>query len=411
MPKVTTARASETPAVQRTQIVPNIPTETGKLRTVAMWGPFSTEAVLAQLYPADVSLFLKNMDVKKAREEIRQFQGLLRERGVNVVEVKAELAKIIEPQDLSKDEILAKLYEKAKSIKVTYGTNGLNGDSLSAIQADLNFALQTDINEYGEAPALAMTKMLCLDHQFPLGNIIYARDQSNVVFGHRIVSNMAKSIREPEVQLYEKVYSQILSPEKIIEIPKGENFEGGDLIVHRGTVYVGVGPRTSLGAAIHIFKSLKASHPDIKFAIVKKEGSDQSSFQEQQETMHLDTYAMPAGEHAFAVCDDEGNKRRVSLIEISENGEIIVKPTGKSLIEYLKAESYNILSVPKAEQKTFGCNFVLLDSDTILVPGDYNRNIIDQLQASGKLIVNANLRELGKASGNAHCALMPIQRD
>src|SRR3989338_1416280 len=105
-----------------------------------------------------------------------------------------------------------------------------------------------------------------------------------VVLGRQILANFKYPIRQPEVDLYYRVYTS-LGINNPIAIPPGETFEGGDLYIHNGIVYIGVGARTSIGAALHIFSELKDELYNFgyKFHVVIDEAAHNRSRKEQMD--------------------------------------------------------------------------------------------------------------------------------
>lgn len=391
----------------------SIQSETDRLHRAALWGRPSTEAVLAQLYPKDVSLFMGHMDVAKAGQETAAFADLLRQKGVDVMIVRDLLAQQLPVRDVTKDQVVYQLFDKAATITERYG---LNGSSSVNVQEMIVHTLEQDIAQYGEQKGLALAMALSLDYGMPLGNIIYARDHTNVVLGQRVVASMAEPIRVPEVALYEMVYGNVFKYENSnpIIVPPGEKFEGGDLYAHRDgsgevTVYIGVGARTTLGAALHIVRKLSDHNHRVKFAIVKN-GSSGTTFHEVQESMHIDTFSMPIGENQFVVCEEEASKRHVFLVEISSKGATKVKTTGKTFIEYLEGKEYDLTKVTKEEQTFFGCNILMLNEDTASIPVAPHANIVSQLRDKGKKIELVDLQAVTNGFGATHCLVAPFRR-
>lgn len=378
--------------------------ETDILKKVAVWGEPSVEAVMAQLYPTSKSLFLDDMDVFKAGKEARSYAKALRDHGVQVSVVRDEFAKVIPGQHLQKDKILAKLLRKADVIQ-----RG-SGISRPGYKDEIVGLLERDIEKHGEMSALAMVQALCLDPSLPMGNIIYARDQRNVLMETAFRSRMSKNIRLPEVSIYDMVYEK-LGYSRTVKMPFGETFEGGDGYVHDGIVYVGVGIRTTKGAAMHIYNTLQPQLEALgyRFAIVEDRIAQQRSEKEQMDFMHLDTFSMPTGKGQINVCEEEARNRVVTEV-VSYYGEPRPKETGKSFIDFLHAEGQDIGVVPLEEQQLFGCNYIVLDNETVLVPLESNRTIIDNLAKQGKIVKVIDLSENTKGYGGPHCMTMQFER-
>lgn len=378
--------------------------ETDRLKKVAVWGEPSVEAVMAQLYPTSKSLFLDDMDVFKAGEEARSYAKALRDHGVQVSVVRDELAKVIPGQHLQKDQLQAKLLRKADVIQKG------SGISRPGYKDEIVGLLERDIEKYGEMSALAMAQVLCLDPSLPMGNIIYARDQRNVLMETAFRSRMSKNIRLPEVSIYDRVYGK-LGYSSTVRMPFGETFEGGDGYIHDGIVYVGVGIRTTKGAAMHIYNTLQPQLETLgyRFAIVEDKIAQQRSEKEQMDFMHLDTFSMPTGKGQINVCEEEAKHRLVTEV-VSYYGAPRLQETGKSFIDFLYSQGQDIGVVPLKEQQLFGCNFISIDGQTVLVPIESNKTIIGNLERQKKIVKIIDLSESTKGYGGPHCMTMQLER-
>lgn len=387
--------------------------ESHLLKSAVIWGPVGVEAALAQLYPPEISLFFNSFDVLAARREGLEYARTLENFGVKVAFARDFLVDLLPANpDLKKEEVTSQLRSKSKGIQETYRSNSI------PVEDNIMELLEDDIARYGQERALTLNQALCLDTNLPLGNLIYARDQMNVLLGQRVVSAMAKEIRKPEVALYEEVYKSCLSEHSPIRIPSGETFEGGDAYIHQGYVWVGVGVRTTLGAALKIYDGLKPEldKHELKFAVVQDEDPFNRPFSEQQDFMHLDTFSNPTGRRDIAVCIEEAARRKVTLIS-THKGSRVIKETGLSFIDYLEhAVKDEVLRISEEEQRQFGCNFLLLGEDddgtaTIFVPLNSNSDINNQLRRRGKKVVPADLYQSTRGYGAAHCMTGQLLRE
>lgn len=380
------------------------------LKTVAVWGAVGAEAVLTQCYPETTSLFFDSFDVVTAREEGLKFTGILQEHGIQVLMIRDLLANALKPRLLQKDAVISSMIKKAETTQSQYSTN------VRAYGNLIVELVERDIDRYGEDKALTLNKTLSIDPLLPLGNSLYGRDQMNVLLDTRVVSRMAKDIRRREVSLYELVYRGSLAPHDTISIPIGETFEGGDAYIHNGSVFVGVGTRTTLKAAIEIYGDLRPQLDQcgLKFAVVEDEGACSRSFAEQQDSMHLDTFSNPIGKKEIAVCLEEARRRKIRFLT-GNNGDILLTD-GQSFIDYLEKTEDNIVVIPKEEQQGFGCNFLLKGEEpngkyTIFVPLRTNTETNNQLQKLGKEVIFTDLSESTKGYGAAHCMTGQLVRE
>lgn len=382
--------------------------ESHPLKSAVIWGPIGVEAVLAQMLPENKSLFFQSFDVPAARVEGINFSAVLQQFGVTVITARDHLANALlqahTDGGLTKQALVSRLLSKTRAFRTVFSTpKGGEEDAIVNL-------LEQDIERYGLDQALTLNDKLCNRSRLPMGNLLYARDQMNVLLGQRIVASMAKDIRKPEVGLYERVYNDYLTPHNPIMIPSGETFEGGDAYVHQKHVCVGVGPRTTIGAALSIYDALKPELDEygFKFAVVCDDDPFGRPFSEQQNFMHLDTFSNPTGTKDIAVCMEEARRRKVRLIS-SFGGQAIVIDTQLSFIDYLEhtVQENHITVIPEDEQRQFGCNFLLLgETDgiaTILAPLDSNTVINNQLRNMGKRVIPVDLYQSTKGYGAAHC--------
>ncbi len=380
--------------------------ETDLLVKAAIWGPVGSEAVLAQLFPPEISLFHDEMDVPTARTEALNFQHVLQDRGVQVVSIRDQLAQLLPQRQLNRDTILNQMIEKAENTQTRYGR------SLSGYGQIIEHLLEEDIRRYGQDRALVLNQTLSLLPTLPLGDMIYARDQSNVLLDIRIQSAMKKAIRKPEVALYEMVYKKMYGLSQPVVLPRGETFEGGDAYVHKGIVYVGVGVRTSLGGALHIFRALRPGleQHNYRFAIVEDPDPFGRPPEEQMDFMHIDTFSGAIGEDQMVVCVEEAQRRKIRFVESGENGNITVRDTGQSFIEHLVTEGNTIIEIPREEQQNFGANFLALDKKSIIMPLNTNGALLKGLQDAGKDVQYVPLEQSTKGYGAAHCMTFQFKR-
>jgi len=402
--------------------------ETDTLKAAMIWGSTGPESHIAQLYPYSQSLFLATMDVQKAKAEAERFGISLEQRGVQILRARHLYAKGVEPtkkydQDVVFDELKtrareitqthkAELEDEIRKAKEANDPNGRQELYPSTFESDLENLLEADIRQYGIDAALQMAHELTLIPDMPMGNLIYARDQMNVLLGTRVRSNMAKPIRVPEVPLYEALYQRHLSIPESFTTPNGETFEGGDAYIHNGYVYVGVGTRTTLGAAEAIYRHLKPQmdEKDLKFAIVVDTRPPSTDPAVSMESMHLDTYSNPIGHEAIAVCTNEASYREV--FELGLNKDDSIRQTSKgAFMEHLTRLGEDIIAIPKEEQMDFACNFLMLDDRTVILPNDKNEFLINGLTQRGKEIVVIDLFENTRGYGASHCMTGQLRRE
>lgn len=378
--------------------------ETDPLRSAAIFGLPSIEVLMSQFYPKEISLTLGVMDIIKARTETKEFIKALKENGVNVRTVKDYLVLSSLETKKSQKQMLKALTAKIKALQSTYNQDVENW------QDTLLFLMKEEIKQYGEEKALAFIENICLIPDYPLANIIYARDSMNILLQTRVVSNMKKAIRIPEIRFYESFYQQGLGLTTYLKIKEDETFEGGDAYTFNNTVYIGISSRTSINAAISIFQNIASYSKEFEFALVIDENWNQRSYAQQQDNMHLDTFSMPFDKNKIVVCEEEGLQRKVSIVKINDD-EIKVIQTNKNYIQFLEEKGHQVFVIPRKEQQSFGCNFLVLNQEKILIPREDNIYTNKLLEKAGKDLVKVDLSECTKGYGAAHCMTGQLLRE
>lgn len=382
--------------------------ENDPLKLASIYGDIGTEAVLAQIYPQETSLFFNVMDVIQARRESKNYKHELENLGTEVIEIRPRLIDFYKNtfQELKvKGKVKKLIQQKLEKIYQKYSPSKV----IEFYQDQFETLYSEDIKKYGKSNAEILNWGLCLSNKLPLGNMLYSRDQMNVVYNKMIVSNLAKPIRKPESEIYRQIYSEIFGKLDFIEIPQEETFEGGDLYIHDGVVYTGVGSRTTRKAAIHIAKEIedKIIETNSRFIIVEDPDPLERSFDDQMNFMHLDTWSYPIGRKQIMLLPEEAKRRRIFEVHFDKQEEndtrleIINRET--SFYEFLEDEGYTIFEVNKETQQDFGCNNVCYDEDIIIVPQTTNDSTLKILQKAGKETVCVPMYESTRGYGAAHC--------
>lgn len=379
--------------------------EVSILKKTLSWGPVGTEAILSSMLHTDDSLYVGVVEPLPARDQYQSFETLLQSRGCEVVRVKdllvwelrnnneampAKSLRELEQQIISKSQRLSKQY------RVVY-------------PGDLHLVmpiLEEDAEEYGEEVAIRLNSLLCqtATDELPMGNLLFGRDQSNLVGDTLFWSKMSKKIREPEVRVWKLALREYLANQKSFEVTGDGRLEGGDTIIHNGDCLIGVGGRTNkigvMQVAPEIFKQglnvYAVYHPD------RADGS-----MEHQTTMHLDTFYMPAPKNTCVVLLEEARNRQLFQVtgrDSSLNGEPV-----STFEEYLINSGVDIIPITEDQQRDYQANFVVLDKDTVLVTkkDQYLRN---EFEKRGIKVIDGDLEAITKGYGGAHCSLTPILR-
>jgi len=385
--------------------------ETAKLEKVMMWGSPGTEAVLGQLIPPSISCFYSDFNVPGARDEFEKARSLIESKGVEVVPVQDTWAKQIEAGGIKASLSLGQLKKGLYSRGVDYYETYKDGDEPIS---DLNVLdwieplLEEDITRYGENAAIVMNERLSLSESLPLSNVMYARDQSNMLGSTLVWSSMRHEIRQPEVELYK----QILTQDGVVEngsVQVGEKglFEGGDGIVNNGIVYVGVGGRTNLRGVEQMARSI-IEQDKLRLMVVFDHKRD-AGVDGEMEAMHLDTFWMPSAKNEVVACPEEVARRTVFELRVDSNGNLCTGDIS-SFAEHLKDRGIDFVPISKKEQESHASNFLNLGNNEIIQSLPIDSSLRKELESRGATTYSADLFNITKGYGGLHCMTAALRR-
>lgn len=390
--------------------------ETSKLKKVLMWGAPGSEAVLAQLLPKRISCFEFEFNVPDAGIEFAKAKSMLEKHGVDVISVKDLFAKMIDdigtkPRvdlDALKVELKKRGEEYYEKYKDEEGKEG--GISGIYVLDWIDQVIDRDVVTYGESTAIVMNDILSLQSNsgLPLANVLYARDQSNLLGKTWVWSSMEHDIRKEEVGLYKEVlrWSGVVKPSEVTEVQViNGKFEGGDGIVHNGICYIGVGGRTNLCGVTEVARAILA---DGLRVVAVYDGKRTRKEEPEMDAMHFDTFCMPCGKNKMVVCKDEAKRRRFIELTI-EDGELKISRKGK-FMDHLGETGMKLVPLTKYEQLHYAPNFVNIDDNSVILSLAGENGLTEELGTAGMSVECANLKEITKGWGGLHCMTAAIKR-
>lgn len=200
---------------------------------------------------------------------------------------------------------------------------------------------------------------------------VFTRDIGFAVGDELFISRMASDIRQGEEEALETFLH-----EKGIRYRKleGGRIEGGDVIVDRDTVYVGVSERTSRDA----IRMLTEELPEHDIIPVDFEGK----------YLHLDC--------VFNILSPD----TALIFPEALDSETVGKLGGK----------YNLIEVNADEQFTMGTN-VLSIGGRKLFSLPVNPAVNHAMRAHGYEVIEIDFTEIIKSGGSFRCCSMPVERD
>ncbi len=388
--------------------------ETAKLDQVLMWGAPGIESVLGQLLPTDISCFETQFNVPGARQEFEAAKNILTTNGVNVIQVKDLFAQMVEEKGLRVNMGLDQLKENIAKRAFEYYKK-YRGQEISDIEEVLGWVdqiLDEDVEKYGEETTVFMNNTLSLANQLPMSNILYARDQSNVLGGTIVWSSMRHEIRQPEVHLFKTVlrHSGLLKSGKVeeIQVNGSGKFEGGDGIANGGIYYIGVGGRTNVEGVMQAAGSILNNGKGQRLMIPIDYERDLGEKGE-MDAMHLDTIWMPSDKNEIVACQDEVKRRQ--LLEITKTSTGLKISNIGWFADHLDKRGVDLVPLTKEEQERYAPNFLNLgDGKVVLSLADGN-DLMVELGKKGKTVYNADLKNITKGFGGLHCMTASIRRE
>lgn len=411
---------------------PLILDETDPLEDVLVWGEPGIEALLGQLLPQSRSLFRSYYEVPKARAEFARMQSQLEAEGVRVLRAKDAVAELLKNRDVpelpaSIHDLKLALHHQADAHFGFYRPlkqDDLQNDGLinitpediyREVKRDIDLILEEDMEAYGEQGALRLNYVLSLSKAWPMANIFYGRDQSQVIADRAILSSLRWNIRKPEVRIYRDALIEAgFAPDLIT--PREGTLEGGDIAMYNGYCFIGVGARTSMSAVLDIYRQIGAEleKRNIKLiAVANKRQEEESHFfisptSEHMQVMHLDMFWSALSPNLVMGYPPEMTIRR-ALWVTQDGGKVVVKDLG-DFQEFLQGMGVEILEVTAEEQRNFATNFLNLGHNRIIAALSSNPRVNEELQKHGFKIIYAELNKLVDGYGAVHCLTAPLRR-
>ncbi len=203
------------------------------------------------------------------------------------------------------------------------------------------------------------------------------RDIGVTIGGQFLLTRMANDSRQQEWLGIQAVLDQ-MPRRQIVEVPAPLILEGGDVIVDRGLIFVGISQRTTMEGAAFLQKQFPEYHVVPVHLKQVDEGVD---------VLHLDCTFVPIG-------------RRHALIY----------PGGFRKIPDVIRHRYHWVEVTAAEQSSLATNVLSISPDTI-ISRQSSRRINDTLSRLGFSVIPLQFYEPPKTGGSFRCCSLPLARD
>ena len=400
-----------------------VESEVGTLRKVIVHRPGLEHTRLTPTN-AEELLFDDVIWVDRAKEEHDAFASVMRDRGVEVLEVEDLLTEVLAVPEV-RDWVLDRVLDE-RHVGVYLARSGHEWGR-SASPSELAERLIGGITKRdlpnGEGLTYASSDLndLLLP---PLPNFIFQRDPSCWIYDGVTLNPMAKPARRPESILMEAIYRwhPIFTQKGELRVWHGgvdqdwgrATVEGGDVMpVGNGAVMIGMGERTAPQAVTMIARELfKAGSARLVFAVMLPRS---------RHYMHLDTVMTMVDRDAVTLFPSVVDGARVWSIRPGHTPELplVERFAGgvtDALEQALGVEEMRAIPAggdpfgSEREQWDDGNNLLCLEPGVVIA---YDRNVgtNTRLRKAGIEVITVSGSELGRGRGGSHCMSCPIQRD
>lgn len=203
------------------------------------------------------------------------------------------------------------------------------------------------------------------------------RDIGIVLGNDFIVTTMAAESRRLEWRGYAWLFELFPQSTEIIFAPEDIVIEGGDVVVDKGKIFVGIGQRTTLAGAAWLMQNAP------QFEIVP---INLKALEEGVDVLHLDCSFLPVGDHIALIYAD-----------------------GLRDIPAAVRESYEFIEVTREEQQSLATN-VLSISPEVVISRPTSTRINKLLTERGLEVIEVYYPDPPKTGGSFRCCTLPLFR-
>jgi N-dimethylarginine dimethylaminohydrolase len=203
------------------------------------------------------------------------------------------------------------------------------------------------------------------------------RDIGVVIGDTFVVTTMAAKSRRHEWRGYAHLFERFPEHVKVLFGPEDLVLEGGDIIVDRGKVFVGIGQRTTLAGAAWLMQLV----PDYEIVPVYLNGLDEG-----EDVLHLDCSFLPVGD-----------------------GHALIYRDGIRDVPAALRETYDLIEVTRDEQQMLGTNVLSLSPDCV-VSRLASTRINAEMRDRGIDVIELPYSEPPKTGGSFRCSTLPLHR-
>ena len=224
-------------------------------------------------------------------------------------------------------------------------------------------------------------------------NQIFSRDIGFVIEDFFIVANILPD-RSREISAISNVIN-LISKERIINLPQECHVEGGDVILHNDYIFIG----TYGGIDYSNFKTARTNYKAIEFLKEKFPAKKIISFEliksdlePTKNALHLDCCLQPVGNNKLVACPDAFLKR--------DQYDWLINHFGKE----------NILEISLNEMSEMHCNFFSIDTNIVVSEKSFTK-LNNWLRNFDIIVEEINYKEISKQGGLLRCSTLPLIRE
>jgi N-dimethylarginine dimethylaminohydrolase len=204
------------------------------------------------------------------------------------------------------------------------------------------------------------------------------RDIGFVMGDTFVLASMAQQSRKREWTGIKKFLDDI-PPEKILRVPSDVSVEGGDIILDRGTLFIGLSERTSIEGA-EWMREQYAWRYRVQLVPLKE-------LHHEEDILHMDCTFLPVGEK-----------------------HCLIYPDGFHQMPKAIEHDYEWIEITRDEQFELATN-VLSVSPTEVISRQGAGRVNEKLREAGFRVIEVKFDDAPKGGGSFRCASLPLWRD
>lgn len=206
---------------------------------------------------------------------------------------------------------------------------------------------------------------------------IMTRDIGVAIGNTLIITSMAAKSRRKEWRAISYLFDQISAECNIFTAPEDFVLEGGDMIVDKNKLFIGIGQRTTRTG----FDYLSDHFPELDIIPIPLAG-----LADGEDVLHLDCSFCPIGrDHA------------------------LIYPAGLQTVPPEIRANYHLIEVTRAEQQRLGTNVFSVSPDTV-ISRPASARINAAMRDIGLNVIELPYSEPPKTGGSFRCSTLPLLR-